>query len=136
MGNNITGETMNLFNEQQIRQLQHEIKTHIQQFSKTNVGKGSDYIKCSIYDDMLILRGSGFLSEMELYISQTPKGCEKIIASRIEVIERSHQEFKEYLEEKFGAKEIHRAYSIEPSTNFWIDIHLFDRKFTKNVLAV
>lgn len=128
MGNILSGETSQRLNEQQIKQLQHEIKTYVQKFSKDNVGKGSDYIKCTIYDDLLIIRGSGFLSELENYLAQTPSGCEKIKASREEIIERSAQEFKMYLEEKFGVNEIHRVFNVEPGNNYWIDIHVFDKR--------
>lgn len=117
--------------ELKIKQFQHEIKNHIQQFSKDNVGKGSDYVKCTIFEDMMILRGEGFLTELEKYVARTPSGSEKIKASRIEVIERSDEEFRIYLEQLLEAKELHRVYNVEPHNNFWMDIHVFDRRLTE-----
>ncbi|MGI6067062.1 MAG: DUF2294 domain-containing protein [Bacillota bacterium] len=120
-----------LFNEQQRKQLQHEIKLYLQRYGKENLGKGADYCKVNICDDLLIIRGEGYLTEPEKYIARTPSGREKIRASRIEVIIAYWQDNKSYFEEKLQAKVVHHIYDLDPGNDFWMHTIMFDRQLTK-----
>ncbi|HHU32524.1 MAG: DUF2294 domain-containing protein [Zhaonellaceae bacterium] len=114
--------------EHEVKQLQHEINIFVQKYCKETVGKGSDYIKSSIYDDMFIIRGEGFLTEAEKYIAQTPAGSEMVRASRHEGLLRFLHVYNSYLEEKFGAKVLHNIFDTEPDKDFWMHTVVFDRK--------
>ncbi len=116
--------------EQQRKQLQHEIKIYLQQYFKQKLGKGVDYNKVTICEDMLIIRGEGFLTEPEKFIAQTPSGRKTIRASRTHVVLQHWHDNKRYIEEKLNAKVIHNVFDIEPENDFWMNTVVFDRYFT------
>jgi uncharacterized protein YbcI len=66
-----------LFLDQERRKLQHEIKTYMIQYFKRILGRGVDEVKITIFEDMLIIRLKGFLTEPEKYIVNTPNGKEQ-----------------------------------------------------------
>ncbi|KAF1085883.1 hypothetical protein SPSYN_00613 [Sporotomaculum syntrophicum] len=117
------------FSEQQRKQLQHEIKIYMQQYFKQKLGKGVDYTKITIFEDMLIIRGEGFLTEPEKFIAQTSSGRKTIRAARTHVVLQHWHDNKKYIEEKLNAKVIHHIYDIEPENDFWMHAVVFDRNF-------
>ncbi len=116
--------------EQQRKQLQHEIKIYMQQYFKQKLGKGVDYTKITIYEDMLIIRGEGFLTEPEKFIAQTSSGRKTIRASRTHVVLQHWHDNKKYFEEKLNAKVIHNIFDIEPENDFWMNTIVFNRCLT------
>ena len=117
-------------NEAKRKQMQHDIKIYLQQYFKQELGKGIDYTKIIICEDMLIIRGEGFLTEPEKIVAQTPSGKKIIKALRNHVILQLWQHNKKYLEEKLDAKVIHSFFDIEPEKDFWINTVVFDCYFT------
>jgi len=116
--------------EQQRKQLQHEIKIYMEQYFKQKLGKGVDYTKITIFEDMLIIRGEGFLTEPEKFIAQTPSGRKTIRAARTHVVLQHWHDNKNYIEEKLNAKVIHHIYDIDPEKDFWMHAVVFDRYFS------
>lgn len=114
--------------EAEKKQLQHEINIYVQKYSKETVGKGSDFIKSYIFEDMFIIRGEGFLSEAEKYLSQTPSGCETVRASRMEGIRRFLDIYNQLLQEKFHALVVRNFFDVKPKTDSWAHMVVFDRK--------
>lgn len=117
--------------ERQRKQMQHELKVYMEQYFKKKLGKGVDYTKVVIWEDMLIIRGERFLTEPELYIVQTPAGKEVVRAARMEVARQHSIDNVPYFEERFQAKVIHQTYDIEPENDFWMHIVVFDRVLTE-----
>lgn len=117
--------------ERQRKQMQHELKVYMEQYFKRKLGKGVDYTKVVIWEDMLIIRGERFLTEPEIYIVQTPAGKEVVRAARMEVARQHSIDNVPYFEEKFQAKAIHQTYDIEPESDFWMHIVIFDRILTE-----
>lgn len=113
------------FNEQEIKQLQHEITIYTQQWSKEKVGKGSNIIKVLIFQDMLIYRGEGILSDTEKYISQVNPDI--IREARARVLAEYWPELMEYLEEILKAQIIHHIFDIEAEKDFWMHVIVFDQ---------
>lgn len=118
-------------NEQQRRHLQHEFKIYMEQYFKEKLGKGVDYTKVVIWEDMLIIRGEGFLTMPEIYITQTPSGKEVVRAARMQVVKQHAVDNVPYFEEKLGAKAVHHAYELDPEGNFWAHAIVFDRLLTE-----
>jgi uncharacterized protein YbcI len=118
-------------NDQQRRQIQHEIKLYMEQYFKDKLGKGVDYTKIVIWDDMLIIRGEGFLTTPEKYINETPSGSEVVRAARMQVVKQHAIDNVGYFEEKLQARAIHHAYGLEPENDFWMHVIVFDRVLTE-----
>jgi len=116
--------------ERQRKQLQHELKVYMEQYFKKKLGKGVDYTKVIIWEDMLIIRGERFLTEPELYIVKTPSGKDVVRAARMEVARQHAIENIPYFEAKLNARAIHQTYDIEPENDFWMHIIVFDRTLT------
>jgi len=117
-------------NEQQRRQMQHEFKIYMEKYFKDKLGKGVDFTKIVIWDDMLIIRGEGFLTSPEKFINQTPSGREVIRAARMQVVKQHIIDNMKYFEERLQAKAIHQAYDLEPEKDFWMHVIVFDRVLT------
>ncbi len=120
--------------EQQRRQLQHEFKIYMEQYFKEKLGKGVDYTKIVIWEDMMIIRGEGFLTMPEIYITQTPSGKEVVRAARMQVVMQHAIDNVHYFEARLGAKAIHHAYELEPEGDFWMHVIVFDRVLTEKIV--
>lgn len=118
-------------NDQQRRQIQHEFKLYMEKYFKDKLGKGVDYTKVVIWDDMLIIRGEGFLTDVERYIIETPSGKEVVRAARMQVVRQHAVDNLPYFENKLGAKSIHQAYELEPENDFWMHVVVFNRILTE-----
>ncbi|HWP96570.1 MAG TPA: DUF2294 domain-containing protein [Syntrophomonadaceae bacterium] len=117
--------------DRQRKQLQHELKVYMEQYFKKKLGKGVDYTKIVIWEDMLIIRGERFLTEPEIYIVETPAGKEVVRAARMQVARQHAVDNVPYFEERLQAKVIHQTYDIEPENDFWMHIVVFDRMLTE-----
>lgn len=117
-------------NDQECRHLQHEFKIYIEQYFKDKLGKSVNYTKIVIWDDMLSIRGKGFLTDVEKYIIATQTGKEVVKAARMEVVRMHTIDNTGYFENKLGAKAIHHAYDLEPENDFWMHIMVFDSVLT------
>jgi uncharacterized protein YbcI len=125
----ITNEKLS---EKEIKELQHELMIHMRQYFKRILGRGVDYNRVTIHEDMLIIIGEGFLTEPEKFIAQTPGGANTIIASRMKVVRQHIADNNAYFEERLQAKIIHQTYSVEPEKNFWMHVMIFDRALTEH----
>lgn len=117
--------------DKQRKQMQHELKIYMEQYFKKKLGKGVDYTKITIWEDMLIIRGERFLTEPELYIVQTPTGKEVVRAARMQVAKQHSIDNTPYFEKMLKAKAIHQTYDIEPENDFWIHVIVFDQVLTE-----
>lgn len=115
------------FTNKQRRQLQHEFKNHLEKYFKDLLGKGLDYTKVTIWDDMVIIRGERFLTETEKVITQTSKGCELVNEARMQVVHHYIKDNLTYFEEKLGAKCIHHAHEIDSKKDYWVHLMIFDQ---------
>ncbi|MGI6469321.1 MAG: DUF2294 domain-containing protein [Syntrophomonadaceae bacterium] len=118
-------------NDQERRQLQHEFKIYMEKYFKDKLGKGVDKTKIVIWDDMLVIRGEGFLTEPEKYINNTPSGREVVRAARMQVVKQHAIDNVGYFEQRLGATAIHHAYELEPENDFWMHVIVFDRVLTE-----
>lgn len=116
--------------EQQRKKLQHEFKVYMEQYFKQKLGKGVDYTKIIIWEDMLVIRGEGFLTEPEKFIVKTPSGKEVVRAARMQVVKQHWVDNQAYFEERLEAKAVHQTYNLEPENDFWIHAIVFDRVLT------
>lgn len=119
-------------NDQERRQIQHELKIYMEKYFKKKLGKGVDRTKIVIWDDMLVIRGEGFLTEPEKYIIETPSGKEVVRAARMQVVKQHAIDNVGHFETLLGATAIHHAYEIEPENDFWMHVMVFDRVLTEN----
>ncbi|MFY9139536.1 MAG: DUF2294 domain-containing protein [Thermacetogeniaceae bacterium] len=123
-------ETRERMNEQQRKKMQHEFKIYMEQYFKRTLGKSVTTTKINIVEDMLIIRGEGFLTEPEKFIVRTPRGKDAIRASRMHVVEQHIVDNLPYFEKRLGAKGIHQAYEVEAENDYWMHIIVFDRVLT------
>ena len=131
-GGKIVGiDTRKKLDDRQRRQMQHELKVYMEQYFKKKLGKGVDYTKVVIWEDMLIIRGERFLTEPEIYITETTMGREVVRAARMQVARQHSIDNMPYFEELLQAKAIHQTYDIEPEKDFWMHIIVFDRMLTE-----
>lgn len=113
--------------EQERRRLQHDIKIYMEKYFKRTLGKGVDYTKIIIWEDMLIIRGEGFLTEPEKFIVATDSGKDVVNAARMQVARQHSIDNLFYFEERLDAKVIHQVYTIEADKDFWMHAMVFDR---------
>jgi uncharacterized protein YbcI len=118
-------------NEKEVKELQHEFKIYMQKYFKKMLGRGVDYTKINIFEDMLVIRGEGFLTEPEKFIALTPNGEETIKASRNRVVHQHIIDNIPFFEEKLHCKCIHQTYCVEPEKNFWMHVIVFDHQLTE-----
>jgi uncharacterized protein YbcI len=116
--------------ERQRRQKQHELKIYMDKYFKEKLGKGVDYTKIIISNDMLIIRGERFLTEPEKYIVGTTAGNEVVNQARMHVARQHSIDNMPYFEKLFGAKAIHETYMVEAEKDFWMHTIVFDRVLT------
>ncbi|MEN6328150.1 MAG: DUF2294 domain-containing protein [Syntrophomonas sp.] len=124
-------DALKKLDDRQRKQLQHELKVFMEQYFKKKLGKGVDYTKVILWEDMLIIRGERFLTDPEIYIVQTPAGKEVVRAARMQVARQHSIDNMSYFEEKLQARAIHQTYDIEPENDFWMHIVVFDRILTE-----
>ncbi|MDD2497086.1 MAG: DUF2294 domain-containing protein [Desulfitobacteriaceae bacterium] len=117
--------------DRQRKQLQHELKVYMEQYFKKKLGKGVDYTKVIIWEDMLVIRGERFLTDPEIYIVQTPAGKEVVRAARMQVARQHSIDNTPYFEQILQAKAIHQTYDIEPESDFWMHVTVYDRVLTE-----
>ena len=120
-----------LLSSKNLRELQHEIKTHVQQYFKKNLGKGVETTKVIILDDMLIIRVECFLTDMEKFILTTPGGEVAVKLARMAVAKQSVKDNLPYFEEKLKAKSFYQNFDVDPATDFGYCIIIFDQTLTE-----
>jgi len=118
-------------NERERKHLQHQLKIYMEKYFKEKLGKGVDYTKVIIWDDMLIIRGEGFLTEPEKYIVETTAGKDVVNSARMQVAKQHSIDNMPYLENLLEAKAIHQTYMIEAENDFWMHVIVFDRVLTE-----
>lgn len=125
----IQGNQLDVYklSNKQRRTLQHEFKIHLDKYFKDLIGKGLDYSKVIIWDDMIIIRGERFLTEVETFIATTPKGSNLVKASRLQVAKQFAIDNLPYFEEKLEAKCVHQTYDVDSCQDFWIHVMVFDQ---------
>ncbi|WP_203556747.1 DUF2294 domain-containing protein [Bacillus sp. B15-48] len=112
---------------EQRRHLQHEFKIYLEKYFKGIIGKGADSTKVIIWNDMVIIRGQGFLTSPEKHIAKTPKGSKLIKESRQLLSKQFAVENVTYFEEQLGSRCIHQTYDIDSNKDLWIHIMIFDQ---------
>ena len=117
-------------NEQQRKKMQHEFKIYMEQYFKRTLGKSVTTTKINIVEDMLIIRGEGFLTEPEKFIVGTPREKDAIRSSRMHVVQQHIIDNLPYFEKRLGAKGIHQTYEVEAENDFWMHVIVFDRVLT------
>ncbi len=116
--------------ERQRKQKQHELKIYMEKYFKEKLGKGTDNTKIIISNDMLIIRGEGFLTEPEKFIVATAEGNKVVNQSRMHVARQHSIDNMPYIEKFLGAKAIHETYMVEAENDFWMHAIVFDRVLT------
>ena len=124
-------DTKKKLDDRERKHLQHELKVYMEQYFKQKLGKGVDYTKIVIWDDMLIIRGEGFLTEPEKYIVATIAGKDLVNSARMQVAKQHSIDNMPYLETILGAKSIHQTYMIEAENDFWMHVVVFDKILTE-----
>ncbi|NLX02923.1 MAG: DUF2294 domain-containing protein [Syntrophomonadaceae bacterium] len=119
-----------LLNDQQRRQMQHEFKIYMEKYFKQKLGKGVDRTKITIWEDMLIIRGEGFLTEPEKFIVETESGKDVVNAARMQVARQHSIDNLAYFEERLDAQAVHQVYQIEAEKDFWMHVVVFNRVLT------
>lgn len=120
-------QSVGKFTNKQRKQLQHEIKIHFEKCGKAMLGKGSNFTKVTIWDDLLVFRGEGFLTDPEKYIVSIPAGIDFVNASRMQVVNQFSLDVVPYIEKKLGAKCIHTFADIKSEKDMWLFVMFFDQ---------
>jgi len=129
--NVVSIEAHKKLDDKQRRQMQHELKVYMEQYFKQKLGKGVDYTKVVIWEDMVIIRGERFLTDPEIYITETPAGLEVVRAARMQVAKQHSVDNVPFFEDKLQARVINQTYDIVPENDFWIHVMIFDRMLTE-----
>jgi len=118
-------------NERERKKMQHELKLYMEKYFKSKLGKGVDHTKVTIWEDLMVIRGEGFLTEPEKYIVNTAAGQDVVNAARMRVAEQHSQDNVPYFEKLFQAKVIHEAFLVDAQKDFWMHVLVFDHVLTK-----
>ena len=113
------------------RKIQHELKIYMEKYFKEKLGKGVDKTRITIWEDLLIIRGAGLLTESETYIASTPEGRETVSSARLHVAKQHSADNVPYFEKLLGARVIHEAFLVEAASDFWMHVMVFDRMLTQ-----
>lgn len=119
--------------EQKRRQLQHSLKLYMEKYFKEKLGKGVDHTRVTLCEDMLIIRGEGFLTEPEKYIVATESGKDVVNAARMQVARQHSIDNLAFIEQTLNARLIHQVYYIEAENDFWMHVMVFDRVLTEGI---
>jgi uncharacterized protein YbcI len=111
--------------------MQHELKIYMEQYFKSKLGKGVDHTKVTIWEDLMVIRGEGFLTEPEKYIVNTAAGQDVVNASRMRVAKQHSRDNVPYFEKLLEAKVIHEAFLVDAQKDFWMHVLVFDTMLTK-----
>jgi uncharacterized protein YbcI len=117
-------------NEQERKRLQHELKIYMEQYFKRTLGKSVDTTRISIVEDMLVIRGEGFLTAPEKFIVMTPQGKDAVRAFRMHVVQQHIIDNIPIFEKLFNAEAVHQTYEVEAHNDFWIHAIVFNRVLT------
>lgn len=117
--------------EQERKRMQHELKIYMEQYFKSKLGKGVDHTKVTIWEDLMVIRGEGFLTEPEKYIVNTAAGQDVVNASRMRVAKQHSRDNVPYFEKLLEAKVIHEAFLVDAQKDFWMHVLVFDTMLTK-----
>ncbi len=119
------------FNDRKRKKLQHELKIYMEKYFKAKLGKGVDHTRIMIWEDTLIIRGEGFLTDPEKYIVATAAGKDVVNSARMQVAKQHSIDNLPYFEQLFNAKAVHQTYMIEAENDFWMHVVIFDRMLTE-----
>ncbi len=112
-------------------QLQQEIKQHTEKYFCGRPVNNSGSTEVAIWEDMLIIRREGFLTESEIEVIQTPAGKEVVRAARLQIAKQHATDNAPYFEEKLQARILHQHFDFEPKIDLWIHVVVFDRTFMR-----
>lgn len=70
----------------------------MEKYFKTKLGKGVDHTRVTIWEDLMIIRGQGFLTEPEKYIASSAAGQEVVSSARMHVAKQHSADNTPYFE--------------------------------------
>ncbi len=118
-------------NEKQRKQCQHEIKIYMEKYFKEKLGKGVDHTKIIVWEDMMIIRGEGFLTEPEKFIAKTEIGVELVNNARLQVAKQHAIDNLPLFESKLKCKVLYQTYMVDAEKDFWMHTIVFDQNLTE-----
>lgn len=125
------GASLRPLGERARKRLQHELKEYMEKYFKSKLGKGVDHTKVTIWEDLLIIRGEGFLTEPEKFIVNTPEGREVISSARMCVARQHSRDNVPYFEQLLQAKVVHESFLVDAEKDFWMHVMVFDTMLTE-----
>jgi uncharacterized protein YbcI len=117
------------------RKLQHELKIYIEQYFKSKLGKGSDHTRVTIWEDLVVIRGEGFLTDPERFLVETPEGLRIVNSGRMQVCKQHAQDNVPYIENLLTAKVLHQSFLVDAEKDFWMHVLVLDRTVTQESSA-
>lgn len=120
-----------LLDEQERKQIQHQIANHVKQCIKEKFDKGPEAMQVTIAGDMIIIKSGGYLTRIEKYIiEKEPGGAETVRSIRADAVAGivSEGELIAFLEQQVGAKATYSMHDSYPQDEYCIWIFLFDRQ--------
>ncbi|NLM39226.1 MAG: DUF2294 domain-containing protein [Firmicutes bacterium] len=113
------------------KQLQHELKIYIEKYFKTKIGKGADHTRVTIWEDIVIIRGEGFLTDPEKFLIETSEGLDVVNSARLQVAKQHAHDNVPHIEKMLGAHVLHQAFLVDAQRNFWMHVMILDRTITQ-----
>jgi|SRR5690554_1932367 uncharacterized protein YbcI len=120
-------------NERARRKAQHELKIYMEKYFKSKLGKGVDHTRVNIWEDVVIIRGEGFLTDPEKYIVETAAGKDVVNSARIHVAKQHAIDNVPYIERMLNAKVVHQSFLVEAEKDFWMHVMILDRTVTQEL---
>jgi uncharacterized protein YbcI len=115
------------FTIKQRKSLQHECTLHLEKYFKGIIGKGSNYTSVIIWNNMVILRGEGFLTDPEKFVAIDEEGSNLVKETRMQIAKKLSKDTVPYFEEKLGANCIWQSFDVDAKNDFWVHIMFFDQ---------
>ncbi|NLY11274.1 MAG: DUF2294 domain-containing protein [Firmicutes bacterium] len=120
-------------NEKARRKMQHQLKIYMEKYFKSKLGKGVDHTQVNIWEDILIIRGQGFLTDPEKYIVETAAGKDVVNSARMHVAKQHAYDNVPLFEDIFKAKVLHQTFLVDAEKDFWMHVMILDRVLTQEV---
>lgn len=120
------------FDERARRKKQHELKIYIEKYFKEKLGKGVDHTRVTIWEDIIVIRGEGFLTEPERYLLKTLPGKDIVNAARMHVAKLHARDNVPYIEKLLSAKVIHQSFLVDAEQDFWMHVMVMDHPVTQD----
>lgn len=113
--------------EKKRKEIQHDMKIFTEQYFKSLLGKGLDVVRVQIFEDLVVIRGIGFLTCAELNIAKSSvAGANQIRELRMSLSGGYLDAAADKLTSLLGVKILQKLADVNSSSDFVMGVFVLD----------